>query len=73
MTTSTRRILVVEDEKSIRDAVTAYLEKEGYWVTPAADGLSALDAFDKHRYDLVVLDLMLPKLSGEQVCAEMRD
>ncbi|MDP2234209.1 MAG: response regulator transcription factor [Actinomycetota bacterium] len=73
MTTSTRRILVVEDEKSIRDAVTAYLEKEGYWVTPAADGLSALDAFDKHPYDLVVLDLMLPKMSGEQVCAEIRD
>jgi len=73
MTNATRRILVVEDEKSIRDAVTAYLEKEGYWVTPAADGLSALESFDKHKYDLVVLDLMLPKMSGEQVCAEIRD
>jgi len=73
MTNVTRRILVVEDEKSIRDAVTAYLEKEGYWVTPAADGLAALDSFDKHKYDLVVLDLMLPKMSGEQVCAEIRD
>ncbi len=73
MTTPTRRILVVEDEKSIRDAVAAYLEKEGYWVTPAADGLAALEHFDKHPYDLVVLDLMLPKMSGEQVCAEIRD
>lgn len=73
MSTPTRRILVVEDEKSIRDAVTAYLEKEGYWVTPAADGLAALESFDKHPYDLVVLDLMLPKMSGEQVCAEIRD
>ena len=73
MTNVTRRILVVEDERSIRDAVTAYLEKEGYWVTPAADGLAALDSFDKHKYDLVVLDLMLPKMSGEQVCAEIRD
>jgi len=73
MTTPTRRILVVEDEKSIRDAVTAYLEKEGYWVTPAGDGLAAMESFEKHKYDLVVLDLMLPKMSGEQVCAEIRD
>lgn len=70
---TTRRILVVEDEKAIRDAVTAYLEKEGYWVTGAADGIAAIDAFDKHPYDLVVLDLMLPKASGEEVCRTIRD
>ncbi len=39
--TTTRRILLVEDEKAIRDAVSAYLEKEGYWVTTAADGVAA--------------------------------
>lgn len=70
---TTLRILVVEDEKAIRDAVTAYLEKEGYWVTPAADGEVALAEFEKHRFDLVVLDLMLPRVSGEVVCRAIRD
>lgn len=70
---ATRRILVVEDEKSIRDAVTAYLEKEGYWVTPSADGRAALEAFAAHQFDAVVLDLMLPEVSGEEVCRRIRD
>ncbi len=70
---ATRRILVVEDEKTIREAVTAYLEKEGYWVTGAADGEAALDAFEKRQFDLVVLDLMLPLVSGEEVCRTIRD
>ena len=69
----TRRILLVEDEKAIRDAVGAYLEKEGYWVSGAADGDVAIEEFGKHRFDLVVLDLMLPKVSGEEVCITIRD
>jgi DNA-binding response OmpR family regulator len=69
----TRRILLVEDEKAIREAVTAYLEREGYWVTSVADGKAALDQFGKHQYDLVVLDLMLPLVSGEDVCRAIRD
>jgi len=69
----TRRVLLVEDEKTIRDAVAAYLEREGFWVTPAGDGEAALHAFSLHRFDLIVLDLMLPKVSGEQVCREIRD
>lgn len=73
MSAPQRRILVVEDEKAIRNAVTAYLEKEGYWVTAVGDGLTAMDQFEKHRFDLVVLDLMIPKLTGEQVCVEIRD
>ena len=73
MAAETRRVLLVEDEKSIRDAVAAYLEREGYWVTPAGDGQAALDAFAKYRFDLVVLDLMLPKVSGEVVCRAIRD
>lgn len=68
-----RRILLVEDEKAIRDAVAAYLERAGYWVTPAADGQEAVDAFSLHQFDLVILDLMLPKLSGEKVCRIIRD
>lgn len=73
MATDTRRILLVEDEKTIRDTVAAYLEREGYWVTTAEDGQVAIDNFSKHRFDLVVLDLMLPKVSGEQVCRAIRD
>ncbi len=73
MAAETRRVLLVEDEKSIRDAVAAYLEREGYWITSAGDGQAALDAFAKHRFDLVVLDLMLPKVSGEVVCRTIRD
>lgn len=68
-----RRILLVEDEKNIRDAVAAYLERAGYWVTPAADGQEADDAFSLHQFDLVILDLMLPRLPGEKVCRIIRD
>lgn len=69
----TRRVLLVEDEKTIRDAVAAYLEREGYWVTPVGDGEEALRAFSLHRFDMVVLDLMLPKVSGEEVCRAIRN
>lgn len=68
-----RRILLVEDEKNIRDAVAAYLERAGYWVTPAADGQEAVDAFSLHQFALVILDLMLPRLPGEKVCRIIRD
>ena len=68
-----RRILLVEDEKNIRDAVAAYLERAGYWGTPAADGQEAVDAFSLHQFDLVILDLMLPRLPGEKVCRIIRD
>lgn len=72
--TETRRVLLVEDEKAIRDAVSAYLEREGFWVTPVGDGQMALDAFhSSHKFDLVILDLMLPKVPGEQVCREIRN
>jgi DNA-binding response OmpR family regulator len=66
------KVLLVEDEKAIRDAVAAYLEKEGYWVTPAADGEQAIYQFTIGQFDLVILDLMLPKVSGENVCKEIR-
>ncbi|MBK5211840.1 MAG: response regulator transcription factor [Coriobacteriia bacterium] len=69
----TKRILLVEDEKSIRDVVSAYLEREGYWVTPAADGQVAIDQFRSHSFDVVILDLMLPVVSGEQVCRDIRN
>ena len=73
MSNETRRILLVEDEKAIRDAVAAYLERENYWVTAVGDGQEALEEFSKHHFDLVVLDLMLPKIPGERVCRTIRD
>jgi two-component system, OmpR family, response regulator RegX3 len=73
MAIETQRILLVEDEKAIREAVAAYLERENYWVTGAADGQEALEEFSKHHYDLVVLDLMLPLIPGEKVCRTIRE
>jgi two-component system response regulator RegX3 len=70
---STQRILLVEDERTIRDAVAAYLEKEGFWVTSVADGAEALEQAGRKPFDLVVLDLNLPKVSGEEVCRRIRD
>ena len=73
MGSDARRILLVEDEKAIRDAVAAYLNKENYLVTSAADGQEAVDEFAHHQFDLVILDLMLPKIPGEKVCKIIRD
>jgi two-component system response regulator RegX3 len=70
---ATQRVLLVEDERSIREAVTAYLEREGYWVTPVGDGAEALEQAGRKAFDLVVLDLNLPKVSGEEVCRRIRD
>lgn len=67
-----KHILVVDDEKNIRDVVGAYLIKEGYLVSYAADGKEAMTLFDSESIDLIVLDLMLPKMSGEEVCATIR-
>ncbi|MHB1132519.1 MAG: response regulator [Chloroflexota bacterium] len=66
------RILVVDDEERIVGIVRAYLEKEGYRVATARDGEEALAVFAHEHPDLVILDLMLPKLSGWDVCRELR-
>ena len=73
MASDEKRILLVEDEKTIRDAVAAYLERENYIVRGVGDGQSALEEFEKHSFDLIILDLMLPKLSGERVCRAIRE
>ena len=73
METDEKKILIVEDETVIRDAVSAYLERENYAVRGVGDGQSAVEEFQKHSFDLVILDLMLPKLSGERVCRAIRD
>ncbi len=66
------RILVVEDEPRLRALLRLYLEREGYVVADAGDGVAALAAFDADGADLVVLDLMLPGMQGETVLEELR-
>jgi len=66
------KILVVDDEKNILDVVKAYLEKEGFQIVTAMDGETALSILSKQTIHLVVLDLLLPKLSGEEVCRRIR-
>ena len=61
-------ILVVEDEKDILDLVGYNLEQEGYSILKAADGSTALKLTEKKHPDLIILDLMLPKLSGIEIC-----
>jgi two-component system response regulator RegX3 len=66
------RILVVEDEESYSDPLSYLLGREGYEVVVAPDGPSALDEFERRGADLVLLDLMLPGLSGTEVCRQLR-
>jgi DNA-binding response OmpR family regulator len=65
-------ILLVEDEEKIRSALTDFLEFHNFEVTEAADGLDAERAVAGRRFDLIMLDLMLPKISGEQLCFKWR-
>ena len=66
------RVLLVEDEESFVDALTIGLHREGFDVGIARDGLEALNLFSAQPYDLVLLDLMLPKMSGLDVCRSIR-
>lgn len=66
------RILLVEDEESYRDPLTYLLRREGYDVVPVATGLEAIERFDDAGADLVLLDLMLPGMSGTEVCRQLR-
>ena len=66
------RILLVDDEQSIQTLLSYPLRKEGYDVVQATDGRQALDRFQEQPFDLVVLDLMLPKVDGLEVCRQLR-
>ncbi len=66
------RILLVDDEQSIQTLLSYPLRKEGYHVVQATDGRQALDRFEEEPFDLVVLDLMLPKIDGLEVCRRLR-
>jgi len=66
------RILLVDDEQSVQTLLAYPLRKDGYEVVPAFDGREALDRFAEKRFDLVVLDVMLPKIDGIEVCRRLR-
>jgi DNA-binding response OmpR family regulator len=66
------KILIAEDDANIRQGLVATLESEGYGVTAASDGAQALRLFPQEKFDLVVLDVMMPKASGYDVCRELR-
>jgi DNA-binding response OmpR family regulator len=72
MAGKTTRILLVDDEQPVQKLLTYPLEKEGYEVVPALDGQEALASFEQGEFDLVVLDIMLPKLDGLEVCRRLR-
>lgn len=65
-------IMLVEDEASIRQTMAEFLNEEGFEIYQAADGLEALDVFKQNNPDLIILDLMLPKLDGLEVCKAIR-
>jgi two-component system response regulator RegX3 len=66
------RVLIVEDEQSLREPLVYLLKKEGFETVEAADGTQAIELFDKGDIDLVLLDLMLPGISGNEVCRLIR-
>ncbi len=66
------RILVVDDEPDIRELLDSYLSADGYDVVTAEDGVDAISAFDRGTYDLVILDIMIPKIDGFGVCEVIR-
>jgi len=65
-------ILIIEDEKSVSEILKAYLEKEGYGVYCTENGLDGIELFRKEKINLVILDLMLPDIDGEEVCKILR-
>lgn len=69
---ASKNILVVDDEPKILEVISALLESKGFHVFPAESGGKALEIFDRENITLVVLDLMLPDISGEEVCRAIR-
>ncbi|MCI8559093.1 MAG: response regulator transcription factor [Lachnospiraceae bacterium] len=67
-----QNILIVEDDQDIQELLKEFLKEAGYGVTAAGDGMEAIDLFGKGRYDLILLDIMLPKIDGFGVCELIR-
>ncbi len=73
MTEAKSHILVVDDEPHVRDAVQRVLEREGYEVTTAADGETALSLVSEQEPDVVLLDIIMPGMGGREVCQKIRE
>lgn len=67
-----RTILIVEDQQILREIMKEYLLDEGYQVLEASDGSQALELFQDHKIDLIILDIMLPEIDGWSVCRRIR-
>ena len=67
-----QNILIVEDDMDIQELLREFLKEAGYEVTSASDGIEAMDMFAKNKYDLILLDIMLPKIDGYGVCELVR-
>lgn len=67
-----KKIFIIEDEKDIRDLLEYYLKREGYEVQSAKDGDLGLQRIRQERFDLIILDLMLPQMDGLEVCRIIR-
>ena len=67
-----KKVLIVDDEKNICEIIRLYVEKEGYKTVLAYDGEQALELFEKEKPDIILLDIMMPKKDGWQVCREIR-
>lgn len=68
-----KNILIIEDEEKVVQVLKAYLEKSGYNVYFALNGLTGIEIFKKTKLDLIILDLMLPDISGEEICKVIRE
>ena len=66
-------LLIVEDDKQTNEAICEYLKSAGHKIVPAFDGVEALKIFEQGNIDLVILDIMLPKLTGLEVCQQLRE
>lgn len=70
---SEKRVLIAEDEKEIRNIIKEYLGMESYAVDEAENGREALELFSQNRYDLILVDIMMPELNGWEVCRKVRE
>lgn len=68
-----KRVLIAEDEKEIRNIIKEYMSMESYIVDEAADGREALELFAKNEYDIILVDIMMPQISGWDVCRKVRE
>ncbi|MFZ5944748.1 MAG: response regulator transcription factor [Bacillota bacterium] len=68
----TKKILIVDDEPSLRFLISSALEDEGYYISEAADGLEAYDLIRKQKPDLIILDVMMPGMTGIELCEKLK-